>query len=230
MGPVSQAPEGYPQRRPPPRRPAAPPAQSPAPPPQERARIRPRPKKKVMGEEALLEFGSARKSTHYIMRYVIIIALMIAGAYTFFSGMFAFMDFLFPGMYISLALVLAGLAFLIWSEMDLMYTDYTVTRTRVVENVGILKKKTVAVNINMITGTRVHQHLADRILGVGDLEINTHYKEHAITLRYINDPSDIESYILQLQSGRTAPQQPPAQGPPPAAPPAQPPAPAPPAR
>ena len=43
------------------------------------------------------------------------------------------------------------------------------------ENIGILKKKTVAVNINMITGTRVHQSLPDRILGVGDLEINTHY-------------------------------------------------------
>ena len=191
-------------------------------PEQQPQRIRPKPKKKVMGEEALIEFGSARKSAHYIMRYVIILALMVAGIYTLFSGMFSFIDFLFPGMYISLALIIIGGAFLIWSETDLMYTDYAVTPTRVVENVGILKKKTVAVNINMITGTRVHQSLLDRILGVGDLEITTHYKEHALTLKYINDPGEMESYILQLQSGRSAQPQPPSAAPP-AAPPASPP-------
>ncbi len=211
--------------------PAAPPAQPPAAPPAQRPatqpqRIRPKPKKKVMGEEALMEFGSARKSTHYIMRYVITLVLLVIGIYTMISpGIFAFIEFLFPGMYISLGFIIAGLAMLLWSEMDMKYTGYAITPTRVIENIGILKKKTVAVNINMITGTRVHQSLPDRILGVGDLEINTHYKEHALILRYINDPMEKEAYILQMQSGRAAPQQPQAPPtPPPAAPPATPPA------
>lgn len=226
----AQAPQGYP---PPQRRPAAPPQRRPAPPargpPAQRPPVRPPPPKKVMGEDALMELGSARKSTHYIMRYVISIILLVFGIYTVISpGLFAFASF--AAFYISLAIVLLGVIVLLMSELSMMMTDYAITRTRVIEREGIIRKKTNAVQVSMITGTKVKQGILDRILGVGTLEINTHYKEHAITFDYINDPQKVESFILSLQSGghMPAPQAPPQYPPappqyPPQAPPQYPP-------
>jgi membrane protein YdbS with pleckstrin-like domain len=226
----AQAPQGYPPQQ----RPAAPPQRRPAPParrPAQRPPVRPPPPKKVMGEDALMELGSARKSTHYIMRYIITLVLLAFGIYTMlFPGLFAFASF--AAFYISLVVVVLGVIVLAISELSMMMTDYAITRTRVIEREGIVRKKTNAVQVTMITGTKVRQGILDRILGVGTLEINTHYKEHAITLDYINDPQKVESFILSLQSGghMPAPQAPPQQYPPappqypPQAPPAYPPA------
>lgn len=212
--PGAQGQRGYP----PGRRPAQPPSGSP---PARRPKVRPPPPKKAWGEDVLLEFGRARKSTHYIMRYVLGLVLAVAGAYLLiFPSTLAFAAFAVP--YISMGLIAVAVILLALSELRIASTSYAITRSRVIERTGVIRKKTNAVQIRMITGTKVNQGIIDRVLGVGTLELFV--KTGEVTLDYINDPHKVEDYILRMQTGSAPARQPSPQPPaPPAAPPRAPP-------
>ena len=143
--------------------------------------IRPRPPER---EKKLLKFYRSRWG--WFLNYLIGFVILGTGIYLYFYGPLDSM--------INIGVIVLGVIILIVTELGGIGTRYYITQYRVIEVLGILKKKQHALSTSEIEGIRVRQGVFNRILGIGDIEIKT--ARDSLILKKVADPNKIESLIL----------------------------------
>ena len=94
------------------------------------------------------------------------------------------------------------------TEIKMMDTHYYMTQYRIVEVLGILRKKKHALQMPQIESIKIHQSFFERLFNVGDIEIKT--AREVLVLYKVGNPRKVESLIMgELQKSMTSqPQRP----------------------
>jgi len=97
--------------------------------------------------------------------------------------------------------LLLGVLIIIWKEMERRSTLYIVTDRRVMKETGLLGKNTNSTIYKKITDVRSSQSAVQRLLGIGNIAINTAGGEGPeIVLRGIGDMPGVKKTIEQAWS------------------------------
>jgi membrane protein YdbS with pleckstrin-like domain len=100
---------------------------------------------------------------------------------------------------LAVALVLAGMA--LFKLLVLRSHDYVLTNRRVILEEGILSRRSMDASLGKINNVEHRQSLWGRILGYGDLEIDTASETGATRFPGINHPLDFKREILGAVEG-----------------------------
>ena len=109
------------------------------------------------------------------------------------------------------ALILAALlgAVVAWKDFVLRTNEYILTNYRVIQQTGIFSKRSVDSRLDKINNVEHRQSFWGRILGYGDLEIDTASETGTTRFPGIARPLDFKRSILgaseQYRAARTAP-------------------------
>jgi len=66
-----------------------------------------------------------------------------------------------------------GVLIIIWKEMERRKTTYLVTDKRIIKEVGIMGKRTTSTIYRKITDVHMTQSMIQRMLGIGNIILNT---------------------------------------------------------
>jgi len=94
-------------------------------------------------------------------------------------------------------MLLVGAILLVIPEINVKKASYFFTNYKIVIEEGIINKTWTHIAYNMITDVRVKKDIFERILGIGDIVVNTAGStayEGSIT--DINDPEAVERFLL----------------------------------
>lgn len=109
------------------------------------------------------------------------------------------------------ALIVAALlgALVAWKDFVLRTNEYVLTNYRVIQQTGIFSKRSVDSRLDKINNVEHLQTFWGRILGYGDLEIDTASETGTSRFPRITRPLDFKRYILgaseQYRAARMAP-------------------------
>ena len=110
-----------------------------------------------------------------------------------------------------------GLKYLQWRM-----TYFVVTSRRVIYRSGVISKRGVEIPLERINNINFHQRLIDRIIGAGDLDIESAGKDGQSHFDFIRHPDGVQHEVYRQMETRNMPvamvQQPPAAAPPSPAP------------
>jgi len=82
-------------------------------------------------------------------------------------------------------------------------TIYTITRSRVMKKSGIINTRKEQARIEMITNILIDRNLSQRLMGIGDLDIDTANDTTGTMIWWgLRDPYDIEEIIDNLRDAR----------------------------
>ena len=98
--------------------------------------------------------------------------------------------------WLALALLLAGLAWLIQIYMSWYAQDYVVTNRRVMKVEGILKKRSADSSLEKINDAVLEQSVFGRMLGYGDLDILTANEQSVDRLRMLAQAQQFKRTML----------------------------------
>ncbi len=159
------------------------------------------------GEKIYLKFRASRRFP-YILKYFVAAILMFLLTGLFFMDAFGFLST--QGIYKAVFTALAffsGVSFFVTGELkrEKMGTYY-ITNYRVVMTKGILGTKMDAVSYGMIVNVKLSQSFAEKIFGLGNIEISTARGHKEILMIAIPNPRKVEQYIYQFLEG-TGPDQ-----------------------
>lgn len=97
---------------------------------------------------------------------------------------------------------LLGVLIIIWKELERRATTYMITDKRVMKEVGILGKHTGSTIYKKITDVRGSQSAIQRMLGIGNIYVNTAGGEGPeLVMRGIGNMPAIKKEIEQAWSG-----------------------------
>ena len=123
--------------------------------------------------------------------------------------------------------LLVGVVTLAWAVwLGLKYlgwrmTYFVVTSRRVIYRSGVISKRGVEIPLERINNINFHQRLIDRIIGAGDLDIESAGKDGQSHFDFIRHPDGVQHEIYKQMESRNMPvamvQQAPAPAPPPGA-------------
>lgn len=126
-----------------------------------------------------------------------------------------------PGLMVALAATTALGTLLAWKNFVLRTHEYVLTNYRVIQQTGIFSKRSVDSRLDKINNVEHRQSFWGRILGYGDLEIDTASETGTTRFPGIARPLDFKRSILgaseQYRLGRMAPSAPVLAAPAPAA-------------
>lgn len=126
-----------------------------------------------------------------------------------------------PGTMVALAVTTALGTLLAWKNFVLQTNEYVLTNYRVIQQRGIFSKRSMDSRLDKINNVEHRQSFWGRILGYGDLEIDTASETGTTRFPGIARPLDFKRSILgaseQYRLGRMAPAAPVMAPPPPAA-------------
>ncbi len=180
---VPQRPQATPQA-PPPQKP-----QAPAPPVAPKA-----PPGKIERERKIMKLSYARRARilHYLLGFIL---LGIGGYLYLFNPMeLRIITSFISIVYITAAFAFLGIIVLLYTETKRRTADYYITQYRIVETLGILRKKEHGLQLSLVESVRIRQGFFNRILGIGDVEVKT--SRDSITLHRVGNPEKAESLIL----------------------------------
>jgi uncharacterized membrane protein YdbT with pleckstrin-like domain len=101
-----------------------------------------------------------------------------------------------PGALIALAVaVLAGLVFA-WKDFVRRANDYVLTNHRLIQEVGILSRRSMDSRLDKINNVEHRQTLWGRLLSYGDVEIDTASETGAAVFRNVSHPLEFKNAIL----------------------------------
>jgi uncharacterized membrane protein YdbT with pleckstrin-like domain len=109
------------------------------------------------------------------------------------------------------ALIVAALlgALVAWKDFVLRTNEYVLTNYRVIQQTGIFSKRSVDSRLDKVNNVEHRQTFWGRILGYGDLEIDTASETGTSRFPGITRPLDFKRYILgaseQYRAARLAP-------------------------
>ena len=102
------------------------------------------------------------------------------------------------------ALVWAG--WLVTRYLNWNFTHFVVTTNRVIYRTGVISKKGVEIPLERINNINFHQRIIDRIIGAGDLDIESAGKDGQTHFDFIRHPDGVQHEIYRQMEGRNMPQ------------------------
>lgn len=140
------------------------------------------------GEEVVYVAHVTRIS---LIPWVVVLALVIAGGAVAYS---------FTGeMAISIAVVVAALvlgAVILFKNMVLRSNEHVLTNRRMIQQTGILNKRSMDAPLDKVNNVEHWQTVWGRMLGYGDVEIDTASEHGATRFRDIRLPLEFKSAIV----------------------------------
>lgn len=126
-----------------------------------------------------------------LIPWVVVLALVIAGGAVAYS---------FTGeMAISIATVVAALvvaAVILFKNMVLRSNEHVLTNRRMIQQTGILNKRSMDAPLDKVNNVEHWQTVWGRMLGYGDVEIDTASEHGATRFRDIRRPLEFKSAIV----------------------------------
>jgi uncharacterized membrane protein YdbT with pleckstrin-like domain len=109
---------------------------------------------------------------------------------------------------------IVGLAAVAWAGWLLLkyfewkMTYFVVTSRRVIYRTGVLAKKGVEIPLERVNNINFHQRIIDRIIGAGDLDIESAGKDGQSHFDFIRHPDGVQHEIYRQMETRNMPQMP----------------------
>src|SRR5919204_5014158 len=106
---------------------------------------------------------------------------------------------------------LVGLVAIVWAVwLGLKYlqwrmTYFVVTSRRVIYRSGVVSKRGVEIPLERINNINFHQRLIDRIIGAGDLDIESAGKDGQSHFDFIRHPDGVQHEIYRQMEARNMP-------------------------
>ena len=116
-------------------------------------------------------------------------------------------DTLGKGAYWVVALVfLAWAGWLVLKYFQWVMTYFVVTSRRVIYRTGVLAKKGVEIPLERINNINFHQRIIDRLIGAGDLDIESAGKDGQSHFDFVRHPDGVQHEIYRQMETRNMPQ------------------------
>jgi membrane protein YdbS with pleckstrin-like domain len=103
-----------------------------------------------------------------------------------------------------IAIVWVGWLVLKYFQWTMTY--FVVTSRRVIYRTGVISKKGVEIPLERINNINFHQRIIDRIIGAGDLDIESAGKDGQTHFDFIRHPDGVQHEIYRQMEGRNMPQ------------------------
>jgi uncharacterized membrane protein YdbT with pleckstrin-like domain len=84
-----------------------------------------------------------------------------------------------------------------WRHILLRYTKLSIGGNKLRYETGILSRATRTMEISKVQDVHVHQSLFQRIVGIGDLSIETAGESSRLAMKNVDRPQYIADYILE---------------------------------
>jgi uncharacterized membrane protein YdbT with pleckstrin-like domain len=106
---------------------------------------------------------------------------------------------------------LAAVAWAVWLVLKYFQwkmTYFVVTSRRVIYRTGVISKKGVEIPLERVNNINFHQRIIDRIIGAGDLDIESAGKDGQSHFDFIRHPDGVQHEIYRMMETRNMPQMP----------------------
>jgi uncharacterized membrane protein YdbT with pleckstrin-like domain len=103
-------------------------------------------------------------------------------------------------------MVLAWAAWLVLKYFQWVMTYFVVTSRRVIYRTGVISKKGVEIPLERVNNINFHQRIIDRIIGAGDLDIESAGKDGQSHFDFIRHPDGVQHEIYRQMEFRNMPQ------------------------
>ena len=101
---------------------------------------------------------------------------------------------------------LAWAAWLVLKYFQWAMTYFVVTSRRVIYRTGVLSKKGVEIPLERINNINFHQRIIDRIIGAGDLDIESAGQDGQSHFDFVRHPDGVQHEIYRQMETRNMPQ------------------------
>ena len=101
-----------------------------------------------------------------------------------------------------LALFVGVLVFILLRVSRYLTTEFVVTSTRIIDRHGLLSKTSSEIPLERITNTKLTRNLLERIVGDGDLVVESAGRDGQATFTDVADPEGVQRLILGLLDTR----------------------------
>ena len=101
---------------------------------------------------------------------------------------------------------IAWVGWLVLKYFQWTMTYFVVTSRRVIYRTGVISKKGVEIPLERINNINFHQRIIDRIIGAGDLDIESAGKDGQTHFDFIRHPDGVQHEIYRQMEGRNMPQ------------------------
>lgn len=99
------------------------------------------------------------------------------------------------------AIALAWLAYVIWAFIQWRFTYFVVTNQRVIYRTGVVARRGTEIPLERINNINFHQRLIERVIGAGDLDIESAGRDGQTHFENVNHPDGIQQDIYrQMES------------------------------
>jgi uncharacterized membrane protein YdbT with pleckstrin-like domain len=103
---------------------------------------------------------------------------------------------------------IAWVAWLVLKYFQWTMTYFVVTSRRVIYRTGVISKRGVEIPLERINNINFHQRIIDRIIGAGDLDIESAGKDGQTHFDFIRHPDGVQHEIYRQMEHRNMPQVP----------------------
>jgi membrane protein YdbS with pleckstrin-like domain len=110
--------------------------------------------------------------------------------------------------YLGLVVGLVAIAWAVWLGLKYLQwrmTYFVVTSRRVIYRSGVISKRGVEIPLERINNINFHQRLIDRIIGAGDLDIESAGKDGQSHFDFIRHPDGVQHEIYRQMETRNMP-------------------------
>ena len=110
--------------------------------------------------------------------------------------------------YLGLVVGLVAIAWAVWLGLKYLQwrmTYFVVTSRRVIYRSGVISKRGVEIPLERINNINFHQRLIDRIIGAGDLDIESAGKDGQSHFDFIRHPDGVQHEIYRQMEARNMP-------------------------
>jgi membrane protein YdbS with pleckstrin-like domain len=108
--------------------------------------------------------------------------------------------------WIVVLLLVAWAAWLVLKYFQWTMTYFVVTDRRVIYRTGVLSKKGVEIPLERINNINFHQRIIDRVIGAGDLDIESAGRDGQSHFDFVRHPDGVQHEIYRQMEKRNMPQ------------------------
>ncbi|MET0627680.1 MAG: PH domain-containing protein, partial [Acidimicrobiia bacterium] len=109
-------------------------------------------------------------------------------------------------VWIVVALLVAWAAWLVLKYFQWTMTYFVVTDRRVIYRTGVISKKGVEIPLERVNNINFHQRIIDRIIGAGDLDIESAGRDGQSHFDFVRHPDGVQHEIYRQMEKRNMPQ------------------------
>jgi uncharacterized membrane protein YdbT with pleckstrin-like domain len=131
--------------------------------------------------------------------------ILTGGPLLTFAMIYFFMDPGFPTTLMRWALILASVPWLAWvvfKYFSWTRTYFVVTNRRVIFRTGIISRNGVEIPLERIMNLNFSQRVLERLIGVGNLEVQSAGEEGTSTFNFVRQPDDVQHAVYEQMEAR----------------------------